>query len=348
MDTVIPTGSTSKWPSAMMVAGLVSDGTIASLDDPVHKYLPYWTDAKWDKRSKVTVRHLLTFTSGFGGGHPGIEGNSRAARQWRADHPLEAAAGREQLLNKTDACDVMKGDVSACAESIYHTVKLIGTPGQVYSYNSNHLQIAAALAVAASGLDIKAVIRKYLLEPYGMRSSYYYGQCPDFGATLMTNGDDYERFLHGLLSYSHPSKSVIDQSEADATPFMSNYYSLYGNYGFGHFLMCFDSWGGFTDDCKEARSHMDPGAFGYIPIIDRKHGFYMQVVAAETPPTGSYPLSGIPEYLAVAIKPHVEAIVSAAITDTQYHLHHTPSLLSLAIPDVNYIANCKLHPLQCM
>ena len=53
--------------------------------------------------------------------------------------------------------------VTECARSIYDTVKLIGTPGHVYSYNSNHLQIAAALAVAATGLDIKAVIRKYLV-----------------------------------------------------------------------------------------------------------------------------------------------------------------------------------------
>ena len=35
-----------------------------------------------------------------------------------------------------------------------------------------------------------------------------------------------------------------------------------------------------------------------------------QVVAAETSPTGEYALSGIPEYLAVAAKPHVEGIVA--------------------------------------
>ena len=132
---------------------------------------------------------------------------------------------------------------------------------------------------------------------------------------------------------------------------------------------------------------MDPGAFGFIPILDRKNGYYMQVrgrvsypdlnpnlkpnpnpnpspnpnpnpspnphpnprpnpnpnpspnpnpnlnpspnqvvaaetsptnlnpnpkqvVAAETSPTGEYALSGIPEYLAVAAKPHVEGIVA--------------------------------------
>merc|ERR1712217_270273 len=72
---------------------------------------------------------------------------------------------------------------------------------------------------------------------------------------------------------------------------------------------CFDSVAGMTSACREAKSHMDPGAFGFIPIIDRKYGYYMQLVAAEIAPTGSYPLSGIPEYLAVAIKNVIDAII---------------------------------------
>ena len=32
--------------------------------------------------------------------------------------------------------------------------------------------------------------------------------------------------------------------------------------------MCFDSAGGFTDACADARSHFDPGAFGFIPVLD--------------------------------------------------------------------------------
>mmetsp|Transcript_14368 Transcript_14368/g.17151 ORF Transcript_14368/g.17151 Transcript_14368/m.17151 type:complete len:149 (-) Transcript_14368:4-450(-) len=51
LKTKIPTGSTSKWPSAMMFAGLVEDGTVKSLEDPVYKYLPWWTKDPKDKRS---------------------------------------------------------------------------------------------------------------------------------------------------------------------------------------------------------------------------------------------------------------------------------------------------------
>lgn len=355
MNRQIPTGSTSKWPSAMMFAGLVNDGTVASLDDPVSKYLSWWTTDPKDLRSTVTFRMLLSFTSGFGDGHPGEEANTRAARDWRKLRNMtrNPNTGLEDRLRyhvgqkAASKCNVMLGDITECAKTIYNNVRLIGQPGKVYSYNSNHLQLAAAVSVAASGLNIHQVIQKYLLKPYGMNHSRYMGRCPDFGGSLTTTGNDYESFLAGLLSYKTLSKYIMDASEEDSTPFLSDFYTLYGDYGFGHFLMCFDSVQGMTDKCRADRCHFDPGAFGFMPIIDRKHGYYMQVVAAEIPPTGSYPLSGIPEYLAVAIKPHVDAIFNSTTVDDGSQLHHSPEFLTLSIADVNYCLHCKLHPKNC-
>mmetsp|Transcript_44094 Transcript_44094/g.104336 ORF Transcript_44094/g.104336 Transcript_44094/m.104336 type:complete len:457 (-) Transcript_44094:190-1560(-) len=354
MKTLIPTGSTSKWPSAMMFAGLVNDGHVKSFDDPVHKYLPWWTKDPKDLRSTVTFRMLLDFTSGFGDGAPGEEENSRAAREWRKANNVERTGS--DLKSRLEAeigveaakpCDTNTGDVLACGKSIYSGVKLIGNPGEVYSYNSNHLQLAATVAVTVTGLDIQAVIKKYLLEPFNMTHSFYSGKCPDFGATLMTTGEDYENFISHLLAYRGLSKAVIEESEKDGTPFMSDQYTLYGNYGFGHFLMCFDSLYGMTDKCRSAKCHMDPGAFGFIPIIDRKYNYYVELVAAEIGTTGSYPLSGIPEYLAVAIKPYIDAIMSKEELIPFEFNTHSPRFLSMSVADVNYCLNCVLHPDQC-
>jgi len=245
------------------------------------------------------------------------------------------------------ACDAEKGDIVQCGKNIYEKVRLVGTPGQVYSYNSNHLQLAATVAVTMTGLGIHEVVRKYLLEPYAMHSSYYAGKCPDFGGSLLTTGEDYEKFLFGVLTYKALPKAIVEASEEDGTPFMKSSYTLYGDYGFGHFLMCFDSVHGFTDACAAERSHMDPGAFGFIPIIDRKRGYYLQLTAAESSPTGSYPLSGIPEYLALAVKPSTDALMSESPPDAAELLHHSPEFLSMSVADVNYCLDCKLNPSHC-
>lgn len=39
----------------------------------------------------------------------------------------------------------------------------------------------------------------------------------------------------------------------------------------------------FTPLCKKAGIHVDPGLFGYYPLVDRAHGTYMQVVSMMFP-----------------------------------------------------------------
>uniref|UniRef100_A0A7S4BYE2 Beta-lactamase-related domain-containing protein n=1 Tax=Chrysotila carterae TaxID=13221 RepID=A0A7S4BYE2_CHRCT len=71
LDTRVKTASTSKWPMAMALASAVADGTIKSLDTKANEVIPWWTKNVSDSRSMVTLRHLLSFTSGFGSGSPG-------------------------------------------------------------------------------------------------------------------------------------------------------------------------------------------------------------------------------------------------------------------------------------
>ena len=154
-----------------------------------------------------------------------------------------------------------------------------GEPGTVYAYNSYHLQLAGAMASAASNLTIQEVLTKYLYEPYGMNETNCEGNNstnPTLAVCYTTTGSDYEKFLAGVLSYKVLSKDIIDASEKDSTPFMADKKdTMYGDYGFGHFLFCFDSPEGFTDVCKNAQVHADPGGYGYIPLIDRKLGYYL-------------------------------------------------------------------------
>jgi hypothetical protein len=137
------------------------------------------------------------------------------------------------------------------------------------------LQLAGAIAVKASGLGIQDVLDKYLYKAYGMDETSCEGTNPALAVCYTTTGHDYGKFLEGVLSYKPLSKEIVDASETDHTPFMAKEPTMYGDYGFGHFLFCFDNPRGFTDTCKEAQVHADPGGFGYYPLIDRKNGFYM-------------------------------------------------------------------------
>eukprot|EP00967_Tisochrysis_lutea_P123636 scaffold206023_cov36-Tisochrysis_lutea.AAC.3 len=122
--------------------------------------------------------------------------------------------------------------------------------------------------------------------------------------------------------------------------------SRQGNYGFGHFLECFDSVSGFTDVCRNASIHADPGAFGFYPLIDRKRNYYLQIVAFEKGRI-DYPRSGIPEYLRFLVKPLADAILAGEGGISAGASHHSPELNSVSLADVNYMVNCYVHPEQC-
>ena len=144
MHTPVGTLSTSKWPSAMMVAGLVNDGTISSIDDLCSKYFDWWTTDETDNRSKVTIGNLLSFTSGFGGGHPGEEHINLGRR---TAYKLRALTGEfDAKPSPADCVYDSSLDIEDCAKAIYTSVKNEGVPGEVYAYNSYHLQIAGAIA----------------------------------------------------------------------------------------------------------------------------------------------------------------------------------------------------------
>lgn len=328
MDTRIGTASTSKWPLAMMFVGLVQDGTIRSLDSRAHEYVPWWTRDPADAKSNVTLRHLLSFTSGFGGGAPGLA----------------------EVAYEPSCMDSAAPTVSyeACARELYETTNLTGTPGTVYAYNSLHLQLAGAIALAASGeSDIQKIVAKYLLEPYGMNASSCAipsARVPQLSVCLETTGADYERFLHATLTRSVLSAELVAESERDYTPFLADFYTLYGDYGFGHFLECFDSPGGFTAECAERQVHCDPGAYGFYPLVDRKLGFYMEIVAYEANAT-FYPRSGIPEYLRFLVKPLVDAALAGESGAT--FAHHSDAQAGLSLADVNYIVDCYINPEHC-
>jgi hypothetical protein len=345
----------------MMVTGLVKDGTIGSLDDFAHNYVPWWD--KTGEKGQVTVRQLLSFTSGFGEGTPGNENSTSTCMDNATNYPGVT--------------------YDSCAQMLFKNTTLHGTPGKTFSYNSVHLQLAGAVATHAANMTIQEVISKYvlveyfecimtglstyftaiitnryLLDPYEMNNTYCNEpslEIPELAICLNTTGRDYASFLHKTLTKSVLGADLVAESEKDYTSFLPKApLFIYGDYAFGHFRECFDSYNGYNDACDKANVHSDPGAFGFYPLIDRHHEYYMEIVAFEGNSELTYARSGIPEYLRQLVKPLVDAVIVGGddpVANVENHLkfgHHTPALNGLGLADINYIVGCYADPESCL
>jgi D-alanyl-D-alanine-carboxypeptidase/D-alanyl-D-alanine-endopeptidase len=65
-NTQMPIASATKWVSGVAIMRAVEEGFL-SLNDLASTHLAYWTVDPEDARSRVTLRHLLSFTSGMSG-----------------------------------------------------------------------------------------------------------------------------------------------------------------------------------------------------------------------------------------------------------------------------------------
>jgi len=133
-DTIFDAASLTKvlatTPSIMQ---LIEQSKI-ELDAPVCRYLPEFTGPG---RENITVRHLLTHTSGLPGGLP----------------PLPPWTGREKAL--TLAC----------------TVRLQSTPGTAFRYSDINFILLGELVRTVSGESLDVYCKTHVFEPLQMKDT---------------------------------------------------------------------------------------------------------------------------------------------------------------------------------
>ena len=140
-DTIFEAGSVSKQFTAAAVLLLARDGLL-SLDEPIRKYIPELPDYG----TPVTIRHLLTHTSGLRdwGSVAGIAGWPRTTRVYTHAHVLDILS-RQHSLNFT--------------------------PGSRWSYSNTGFNLAAILVARVSGMSFSEFTRQRLFNPLGMTST---------------------------------------------------------------------------------------------------------------------------------------------------------------------------------
>lgn len=241
-------------------------------------------------------------------------------------------------------------DFLSCVKDLYNASKHVSAPGKTFAYISTHLQFAGGMAVAASGLRPDQLFKKYLYEPIGMNgTSWSPARNPQFATGIRTTGNDFEKMLRKILTYDFLGKKVLSEMEkywgAQARPSGDGWF---GHYAMGHWYDCMDYAAGqsagssakMPQYCLDENIPAGPGAYGYFPLVDRKRGYYFQIVLAED----SQCRSEIPEYLRIIAKPVVDAIIEGTPVDDE-HLLAAPHYGGLLVREVldmyNYV------PPQC-
>lgn len=136
-DAAFLLGSISK-PIVVAAVMTLFDQGCFGLDDLVQRYLPEFSG---EGRDRVTVRHLLTHTSGL------------------PDQLPENAALRQS-----------HAPLSAFVEGAFR-VPLGFAPGTRYEYSSMAILLAAELAQRLSGVEIRELVAQAVLRPLGMHHS---------------------------------------------------------------------------------------------------------------------------------------------------------------------------------
>lgn len=151
-DTPLALGSVSKPFVAVGVLQLVDRGLV-ELDAPISRYLPWLRFAEPGAADRITVRHLLTHTSGI---------STFVGNRTQSDVSMEPGALRRRAE--------LLADVTP------------GTPGADWQYSNSNYQLLGALIEQVSGLDYPTYVRKNIFEPLGMRHSFVLVPPPDIAA----------------------------------------------------------------------------------------------------------------------------------------------------------------------
>ncbi|HEX3888764.1 MAG TPA: serine hydrolase domain-containing protein [Phenylobacterium sp.] len=254
-DAQLPIASASKWMTGALVMTVVDEGKL-SLDEPIGKRLPAFKG----EQSKITLRELLSFTSGQGGLKPDMF-------DLRQDPHMTMAQAADQIAARP----------------------LTDPPGTVFRYGGPSLQVAGALVEQVTGEPWARLFQERIAGPLGLAHTYWGNALmpnlkpgevrnPNMQAGVYTTAEDYAKFLSMLAAggvyqgHRVLSRKAFDEMETLQTGKVTFGYRPPGanptdQYALANWCETF----GPSGRCKAVSS---PGAFGTYPWIDRPSGLY--------------------------------------------------------------------------
>lgn len=229
--------SISKTVVSACIGIALNNGFLENIDDPIKKYFP---EIKDSLKAAVTIRQLLTMTSGFKWNEIGRYGN---------------------FFNPETQMDLRFDPVKYILNR-----KLISKPGSQWNYNGGNTQLLAAIIQRRTGLSIDQFAERFLFLPLGINKNEWIrlklGKTPAAASGLRLTSRDMLKI--GLLYLNKGiwnGKQLFDSAWADksfkpmiAVPEMNRYKIYASGYGF-HFWTYAYSFGGREIAIAEAKGN---------------------------------------------------------------------------------------------
>ena len=182
LTTRVPIASGSKWLSGLTVAHLVDKGTMR-WTDTVGQYFP---NAPADKKG-ITLAQLFSHTS--------------------------ALPDTDNLCMANPR--ITLGD---CANTILANSTLIGTPGKVFAYGGNSMQVAGRMAEIASGKSWDDLFIAETATPLGLTQTDYAYDSTVAGYVRMANPRIAEGGRSTLEDYGHVVDMLLANGRYNGKP----------------------------------------------------------------------------------------------------------------------------------
>jgi CubicO group peptidase (beta-lactamase class C family) len=232
--------STSKLVAAVVIMDAVDHGFL-SLDSKAHDLIPFWDE------TQVTLRHLLSFTSGF------------------SDEPVCIDLGISNYVN--------------CVQSIFtkNSAKA-PAPGTQFYYSSAHLQVAGLMVMNARSLpswtavfdDFKSRTGLFPTSAFDLPSA----SNPRLAGGMHWTAEEYLAFLRALVGgrlLTQTSRAQLFANQRGAATVAYSPTIDLGEdwaYGLGNWLECPTATTANSFNCGAGHRNSSPGAYGAYPFID--------------------------------------------------------------------------------
>lgn len=234
--------SVAKSFTATLAGAALADGSLKSLDDLVIDYVPELNGSAYDG---VTIRHLLTMTSGV---------------YWNEDYTDPKSHVADMALGA--------GDSSRDQLDVLKSLPRFAKPGSTFDYRTGESNLLGIVIMRATGKSLSDYLTEKIWKPFGMEKAAYWaldGQGREMaGCCLSMTLGDYARF--GLFMLG--GGKIGDEQVVDSQWYKDGTRDITGHhYGY--------QWR-MVDDGVFAAT----GIFGQLIAVDTKTGSVAVILSA--------------------------------------------------------------------